>query len=270
MLQKIGTPGRLIIVAMLLLGIHFLGSSVRGMLTPAEVVLPEWHLDEMPLELGDWRGQMTELDDQIFNRIGAAEANDWIYERRDGRTASAHLALFKDLDEGVWHYPANCYKASGWHNIDSREETLFVEGAPERRVSISTWSHSGRTVKVLYWYQLGEHTIFGRLDLGKARLALAGQATWPPLVKVLLQTDADNSVEAEQALIDLGGRIHGWLAAKGGLGAEEAAETTEDPGDEELSPMPAVPLDGGDHGGDDPLPPLDPLGSPEPGLPAAS
>ena len=263
MLERIGTPGRLIIVAVLLLGIHFLGSSVRGMLAPAEVVMPEWHIDEMPLELGEWRGQITELDDQIFNKIGAAEANDWIYERRDGRTASAHLALFKDLDEGVWHYPANCYQASGWHNIDSREETLFVEGAPERRVSISTWSHSGRTVKVLYWYQLGEHTIFGRMDLGKARLALAGQATWPPLVKVLLQTDADNSAEAEEALIDLGGRIHQWLAAKGGLGAEEIKE---DPDSEGLSPMPAAPLDGGD----DLVPPIEPPGASEPALPLDS
>jgi len=165
--------------------------------------------------------------------------------------------------EGVWHYPANCYQASGWQNVDSRKETLFVEGAPERTVSISTWSHSGRTVKVLYWYQLGEHTIFGRMDLGKARLALAGQATWPPLVKVLLQTDADNSAEAEQALIDLGGRIHQWLAAKGGLGAEEIKE---DPDSEGLSPMPAAPLDGGD----DLVPPIEPPGASEPALPLDS
>ena len=44
---------------------------------------------------------------------------------------------------------------------------------------------------VVYWYQLGEHVLFGRWDLGlKVRWALAGKPKWPALIKVMLQIPA--------------------------------------------------------------------------------
>jgi len=211
MLNRMGTAGRLLLVAGLIIVVHVTSLQVRGMLEPATIDLPDWSLEDFPEELGPWRAHESELDDRIFRKIGADQAKDWITTLPDGREASTHIAVFDNLDEGVWHYPANCYGAAGWRNLETHEAELSADGAASRPVNISTWEQGGRRVKVLYWYQLGEQTIFGRFDLGKARLALAGRETWPPLVKVLLQTSAEDPADAETQLLDLGSRINRWL-----------------------------------------------------------
>ncbi len=40
----------------------------------------------------------------------------------------------------------------------------------------------------MFWYRLGDYTLFERWDMGKVRWAMRGQKSWPPMVKVLLQT----------------------------------------------------------------------------------
>ena len=84
--------------------------------------------------------------------------------------------------------PTNCYRSNGWRLVER------VEGGradPRRRRNGSACRpgrSKGETVLVVFWYRLGDYTLFERWDMGKVRWAMRGQKSWPPLVKVLLQT----------------------------------------------------------------------------------
>jgi hypothetical protein len=65
---------------------------------------------------------------------------------------------------------------------------------------------------VLYWYQIGDHVLFGRFDLGKVRWAMRGQPVWPATVKVLLQTSAEGDLyDAKTRILDLAEQIGRWI-----------------------------------------------------------
>ncbi len=226
-----GTTARLLTVAVIIVVVQLVSLQVRATLEPGEIAMPDWSLEELPMELGDWRGEPTELDERIFRQIGADAVADRAYHDRAGNVVTAHTALFQDFDEGIGiHYPANCYRTAGWHRLDFEKRELKVPGAPPLPVEISTWEREGQRVKVLYWYSLGEHTIFGRWDLGQARLALRGRAVWPPMVKVMMQTAADRSgQESDIRLLDVGGHVYQWLHDRGiGPGHEPTHSEEED------------------------------------------
>ncbi len=217
MSTRLGTPLRLAIVVGMIGLVQLLGYQVRSMLASGDVVLPDWNLDELPLEFPGWRGEASELDERVFRRTGAETVSDRVYEDRHGGAVAAHTALFQDFREAIEvHLPSRCYRAAGWEQRDAEVRTLDVAGLPSVRVEVSTWQREGQRVKVLYWYQLGEHTVLDRWDMGKARMALAGHDTWPAMVKVMLQTTADQRQAADLRLFDVAGHIRRWLHERGG------------------------------------------------------
>ena len=99
------------------------------------------------------------------------------------------LASYSDPDAGLYHSPTNCYRSSGWRMVeDSKIERADPRRQPPQRVYLATWEKRGDSILVAYWYRLGDYTLFQRWDMFWVRLAMRGQATWPPMVKVLLQT----------------------------------------------------------------------------------
>ena len=55
---------------------------------------------------------------------------------------------------------------------------------------------------MVYWYQLGEHLLYSRADLGfHVRWALRGQPVWPVLIKVMLQIPAPSDGEDSKPMI---------------------------------------------------------------------
>ncbi len=211
---RFDTTIRLAIVVGIIGLVQLLSWQVEAMLKPLEVVMPDWSVEELPLEFPDWRGEVQQLDERLFMRTGADVVADRVYENRDNDVISAHTALFKDFDEAiVVHLPSRCYRAAGWKQLGVEKRDLEVPKAPPITVEISTWEREGHRVKVLYWYQLGEHTVLDRFDLANAQMALAGYQSWPAMVKVMLQTSADQgeSQAADMRLMDLAGNIRKWL-----------------------------------------------------------
>lgn len=224
---RLGTPLRLAIVVGVVVAVQLLHYQVRAMLEPPDVALPDWDLEELPVELHGWTGEVSELDESLFRRIGADVVADRVYKNRQGAAVTAHTALFKDFDEAVVvHLPSRCYRAAGWEQRDVETRTLPVEGLPDIDVEVSTWQREGRRVKVLFWYQLGKNTVLNRYDLGKARFALAGHDTWPAMVKVMLETSADQRQAADLRLLDVGGQIRQWLHEQSSV--EKATEAPPD------------------------------------------
>ena len=83
---------------------------------------------------------------------------------------------------------------------------------------------------VVYWYQLGEHVLFGRWDLGiKVRWSLAGKPTWPALIKVMLQIPVLEAEDAKTAILSFAEQVAKWenqaqhRNGKGMLGTQDGA-----------------------------------------------
>ncbi|MGD0896519.1 MAG: exosortase-associated EpsI family protein [Thermoguttaceae bacterium] len=185
---------------------------VRAGTQPAEVILSGRTIHELPLTLGPWQGEDTTLDPRTFAGTEAVEAVGRNYADRADHSTSVFLATYSDPRAGVYHSPMNCYQSSGWTNIDEVRLPLQAVGRPDILVSVSNWQQSkADPIIVLYWYEMGEDTFFGRGDWGLAQLwKLRGRKTWPPMYKVLLQTPASDPL-ARARLMDLAGSVRAWL-----------------------------------------------------------
>ena len=107
--------------------------------------------------------------------------------------------MFANPRDGVYHTPINCYRASGWQDTERdavRPGGLRLLDVSRQRVDVDP-GRTGERLIVVYWYQLGEHVLFDRWDLGmKVRWALRGRPKWPALIKVMLQISAPDVNEA--------------------------------------------------------------------------
>lgn len=184
---------------------------LRHGMNPQNVQMPDRSFEELPMRFAEWQGEPTELDPKIFDFIGAEVVVNRNYESVQGKQISVHTAVFTNYGSGAFHNPANCYRSSGWLLLDNSILDLQLADGSTATVSLMTWSRNGERVMVVYWYQLGEHMILSRLDLGKARVALRGSEVWPPLVKVLMQTSANDPEAARLRLKTLAEDIYNWI-----------------------------------------------------------
>jgi len=209
------TTLRLWIVAALVTAAYGVGFLVKAGTTPPEVQLPGWTFRELPQQLESWRGEDAEMDPEVTAAIGAHSVVDRMYRDERGNVVSMHTAIFANPAEGVLHSPVNCYRGAGWTKLSETSEEIQVNDKP-KPVNITTWERDGERgvehVMVVYWYQIGEHVLFGRYDLGKVRWAMRGQPAWPATVKVLLQTSAEGDLyDAKIRILDLAAQIGQWI-----------------------------------------------------------
>lgn len=195
-----------IVVAMVVL-VH-LGFSVVGV--DNEVQLPARSVNEFPLQWGAWQGKSVELDPKVFARTGAHETADRKYQDPLGREVSLHFALFTRFAEGLLHSPMNCYRDNGWSLIEESRVPVKVANRPDINVSVSTWELKGEKALVLYWYELGDHVLYGRGDLATVVWDMRSRPKWPPMYKVLLQTTATDA-ESRAKLLEIAAGVRQWI-----------------------------------------------------------
>lgn len=207
---------RLLIVATIVLLMYLGGKyGMAGLgLEPRGVEMPNWTFADMPLELGVWRGERA--DDMDPNIVKASEAApetvvNRVYRDDRGHVISMHTAMFASYHGGAYHTPMACYQASGWENLDETRESLEVTKDLTIPVSVSTWERKGEKLLVVYWYQLGEHMLFNRWDLGmKVRWSLRGRPKWPALIKVMMQIPVRDLEEAKSVMLTFAKQVAVW------------------------------------------------------------
>ncbi|MFZ5831772.1 MAG: exosortase C-terminal domain/associated protein EpsI [Planctomycetota bacterium] len=182
---------RLGIVCVVFLVLWGVSYGVSAMLTPGEVILPARDFRQLPMQLGEWAGEARELDPEIKKRLAGAT---WLVDRnyrhpRFGKVG-LHLAFFRDPAEGTLHSPMNCYSCAGWELNQESIVPIATADGREIPAKVSLWEKDRVQIQVLFWFELGDDILYDRSDLGRAWFRLAGQTQWPPLIKVLLETDA--------------------------------------------------------------------------------
>ena len=184
---------------------------VRAASEPPEVVMPEWTVHDLPLQLGKWHGEEAEMDPTIAMATGAFAIANRIYRDGTGRAVSLHSAMFENPAEGVYHSPLNCYRANGWVKISETQEDMKITEDLTFPISLTLWKKENQKIIVAYWYQLGQYVLFDRLDLGGIRWNLRGQPKWPVLIKVMLQAPMSSADDSKETLLDFGQKLSKWF-----------------------------------------------------------
>jgi EpsI family protein len=208
------TAIRLLVVAAFIPATYFVALAVKAKLKPPGVQMPDWTFNDLPLQLGEWRGQPTQMDAKITAATEAASGTtvSRVYQDAAGHVVLLYGAMFNDPAGGVYHTPINCYRANGWQDTNDVREPLEVSDDLTIPVDVSTWENpNGERLLVVYWYQLGEHVLFDRWDLGlKLRWSLRGRPKWPSLIKVMLQIAAPDPDEAKPVILDFARQVAAW------------------------------------------------------------
>lgn len=208
---KNNTMLRLYLVAALVPLTYGVARLVQVGLEPPEVEMPSWTFDELPLQLEGWTGKQAELEPELAAASGAAHATNRIYQNATGYNVSLYTATFNNPALGVLHSPMNCYRQTGWLLKNETREYLQLSDGLTIPVSCTTWERRGEKVVVVYWYQLGEHVLFGRWDLGlKVRWSLRNRPKWPAIIKVMLHLPAIDVQDAKVALLGFAKQVAAW------------------------------------------------------------
>ncbi|WP_406701325.1 exosortase-associated EpsI family protein (plasmid) [Singulisphaera sp. Ch08] len=88
-------------------------------------------LDDLPLVLGDWRGEETKIDPKIARRTGATDLITRRYvDQRTGATLEA-IILYGPSTEVYGHTPEVCYQAAGYEKVAGPDaRTIDVGSLP--------------------------------------------------------------------------------------------------------------------------------------------
>jgi EpsI family protein len=218
-----------VIVAAAVIISTYLGVRVVGKLreTPP-VVLPNWNVKDLPKQLGEWKGEDTELDKRLFQAEGAHSVVERQYHNDSGVAVSLHMAIFDNPTEGIWHNPVSCYTSAGWNPVEITSVPISDTAENSDKIALSVWEKSGDKAIVAYWFQLGEHRLYGRWDMGfNVRWQMRGRKTWPALIKVLLSTSAGTkSEETKTQFLKFADLVHQWInqPTHNNTNSESAAE----------------------------------------------
>jgi len=200
---------RVCLAALVLVAIQLSVAYVQRNRQPTEIRPPSPSLKELPEKLGPLTGQEISMDPRVTAAVRAIEAVDRAYEKQDGGRVVVELAAFDSNELDPPHMPQVCYTKAGW-TIKNQTDVKIKLGESTRRARVLSLEQEGQHVHVLYWYQLGEAEVLDAREMRNERWKLFGQRSWPPLVKVMMQTSLSEPSEAEEQMRSFAELVLAW------------------------------------------------------------
>ncbi|QDV65116.1 hypothetical protein Mal65_42860 [Crateriforma conspicua] len=196
-----GMVSRAVIVCLVLVCGHFVVEYVKDGYSFGKVVPPTTDLKDSPLTFAGWQGEDLPEDPRLREILCAKSGIDRLYRKRDGSRVLIH---------GVWtddylklHFPQQCYRESGWEQVDSIDVKLNPKDFDNFTGRIITFAQGDRKIQVLYWFQLGPYTFLDRFQHRMLRRQVCwGQKEWPPLMKFMLETPYDPVRRSGESLVE--------------------------------------------------------------------
>ena len=167
-------------------------------------------LRDLPHRLGVWTGRDTPLDERLWTTLGADEVINREYQQDAGGVLGLQISSFKVSDNHLPHEPVLCYKNAGWKKVEEKDVRLKIESQGTRLVRIMAFEQDGRRIHVLYWFQFANANALDNDGLRTARFRVYGEKTWPPVVKVMVQSTTADIARAEPELRAFGEQILAW------------------------------------------------------------
>ena len=175
-----------------------------------EVRLPRRDLRELPLPLGNWVGEDTPVDAKLMVATGANQVVNRRYRNSAGETVHVHMGIWSEYKLAFPHTPEACYPANGWQIVNKQDSTVEIAEESTGPVRILNVEREGKRLQLLFWGHLGRELVVDRDGMRRVRRMLRGQRTWPPFIKVLMQTSDADSERAEARLRELASLVFAW------------------------------------------------------------
>lgn len=160
---------------------------------------PTVDVNELSETLSGWNGEAVPMDPEVARFVGAGASVSRVYSRGTEAPVSVYVAVWADesiVSDISPHPPTVCYPNAGW--TFERSKVVMVDDSLP--VQLIEFTRAGERIITAHWYQLGPLQYVDR-DSGRLGLAsLWGESEWPPMVKVLLQTQAKSIEDAEDRL----------------------------------------------------------------------
>lgn len=204
---------RVYFASLLLVGVTLLSklSERPGIDDPAFVPVEEF--SALPMDLGSWKGERSEVIDALSEATGAKVALDRIYTGPEGQVVYVHVAAFDHFRQLAHHHPRVCYGAAGWQPV--RSQLLEIPGSRSevgaQSCELITFANRTEQVYVLYWYQVGKNTTIRPEGVRALWWQVRNFRPLPPQVKVLMQASAPDEEAARSAMLELAGIIYSWV-----------------------------------------------------------
>ncbi len=121
----------------------------------AEPLPPRTPVEAFPTEIGEWKGRVVRIEEDVLEILGRGEFASRLYASPSGEFMDFFLAYFPSQRTGeTIHSPKNCLPGAGWAPVESSHTTLqFPDGKtyPVNRYVIGRGENERQLV--LYWYQ---------------------------------------------------------------------------------------------------------------------
>lgn len=201
---------RLLIAAVIIALIQGGVMLIRQKREPVAIREPAAPLAELPMRLGGWRGSDYTMDARLSAAIGAHSVLDRVFKDDTGAQVQLELAAFTANEIDLPHAPQTCYTNVGWTMKQQKDVDLKLADGTSRRARILGFEQEGQRIHVMYWYQFGDVHVLDYGGLRRQRAKLFGQSSWPPLVKVMIQTALADVAQAEDLLTGFGESLLAW------------------------------------------------------------
>ncbi len=192
-----GVAGRLFVVCGLVVVAQLLVIGIHSGTDPGPATLPKVGPQSLPEDIGDYSSRDEPLDEATVAAANADVMLNRVYENRLGDVVVVNVGIWTDYDRGIPHQPIVCYPSAGWEVASRRNVSIAVDQQQPFVVKQFVFQRDSSRIAVVFWVHLGDETITSNEPIRQIlqRLRVAG-GNRPPLVKVMLQTDA---VDLEQA-----------------------------------------------------------------------
>ncbi len=169
--------------------------------TPTNVTaIDSSSLARLPMQIGDWVGQETPLDDEVFRGTNADAYVNRRYSRKAGSDAvSLYIACGVKMSEMVYHRPDVCYPASGWALTERCSTELTLEDGMKLPCTIFQFSSEGlsRERVIVLHYFIGHGWRYGSLSLLQSNLwRLTTTVDYIGQVQIVISSAQTQSIES--------------------------------------------------------------------------
>lgn len=181
--------------------------AAREFAMPFDSREPSRPLSEFPYQIGEFTGEDKPGDPRVFQYLGTDMSISRVYTHSDGGVVSVHLAAWNGTDNWTPHPPDVCYRSAGWS--EANRATFELPANPPIQVAHRLFQNAGQRASVMFWYRIGEIVYHEESETRAIRRQFVGQREWPPVVKILLQTEPGE--ENEQLLSEFAIMADAWM-----------------------------------------------------------
>lgn len=139
-------------------------------ISSSEAIQPKKAFDHFPLQIGEWRGEVSRFDDKIYEVLGVDDSILSNYRAKGGKPVQLYVGYYRSQKEGdLIHSPKNCMPGGGWNITDVSIEALefpdrthgeidiiklILEKGDQKQVTLYWFQSRGRFISSEYWQKI--------------------------------------------------------------------------------------------------------------------